>query len=188
MGLFDKVGKGVTSFGKGVAGVATNVGSSAVTAGAEQSELVTLKSNVNVIKQELDAAYVQIGRRYVDYVLETGDMPAIDVADILRLMEPKLQKKAELEEQIVALEKDINQKKVLREKQQAEAEYLAEKEKLDKAWAMELLSAEEYNAKLTMARKRVDNFEAIRRIEQQAEMGVITREEKNMKIQQLMME
>ncbi len=187
MGLFDKVAKGAASIGKGVAGAATTVGSSAVTATAEQSELLTLKSNVNVIKQELDAAYVQIGRRYVDYVIETGDMPAIDVADVLRLMEPKLEKKAELEAQIVALEKEINQKKVLREKQEAEAAFLAEKEKLDKAWAMDLLSAEEYNAKINVARKRVDNFEAIRRIEQQAEMGVITREEKEMKIQELLM-
>ncbi|MBE6764156.1 MAG: hypothetical protein E7553_07420 [Ruminococcaceae bacterium] len=186
MGLFDKVTKGVSSVGKGIAGAAATVGSSAVTATAEQSELVTLKSNVNVIKQELDSAYVQIGRRYVDYVLKTGEMPGIDVQDILKLIEPKLEKLAELEAQIVALEKQIMQKKVLREKQEVEAEFLAEKEKLDKALAMDLLSQEEYDAKLRMARKRVDHFEDIRRIQQQAEVGVITREEMNAKIQELL--
>lgn len=64
--------------------------------------------------------------------------------------------------------------------------FLAEKAKLDKALGMDLLTQEEYDEKLAAARKKVDNFEAVRRIEQQAEMGLITAEEKAQKINQLL--
>lgn len=182
MGLFDKVAKTAGSIGSSVATSAAKVGSSAVVATQEQGELVSLKSQINVINQELDAAYAQIGRKFVDYVIESGEMPGIDVSDILKLIDPKLTKKKELEAEIIKIEKEIKEKNVLRDKQQAEANFLKEKEKLDKALAMDLLSQEEYDEKLAVAKKLVDNFEAIRKIEQQAEMGLITEAEKQAKL------
>ena len=186
MGLFDKVTKTASNVGKSVAKSATNVGSSASVAAQEQSELIALKSQINVIDQELNSSYIQIGRKYVDYVVESGDMPGIDVSDILKLIDPKLTKKQELEKKIVELEKEIKSKNVLREKQQAEEEFLAEKSKLDKALAMDVITQDDYDVKLAIARKKVDNFELIRKIEQQAEMGLITKEEKAQKIEQLL--
>lgn len=50
---------------------------------------------------------------------------------------------------------------------------------------MDVISQDEYNYKISVARKKVDNFEEIRRIEQQCEMGIITNEEKNAKIEAL---
>lgn len=186
MGLFDKVSKTASNVGKSVAKSATNIGSSASVAAQEQSELIALKSQINVIDQELNSSYIQIGRKYVDYVVESGDMPGIDVSDILKLIDPKLTKKQELEKKIVELEKEIKSKNVLREKQQAEEEFLAEKSKLDKALAMDVITQDDYDVKLAIARKKVDNFELIRKIEQQAEMGLITKEEKAQKIEQLL--
>lgn len=186
MGLFDKVTKTAASIGGEVMKAATTVGSNATVAAQEQSELVALKSQVNVIEQELNSSYIQIGRKYVDYVIESGDMPGIDVSDILKLIDPKLTKKQELEKQIIELEKEIKSKTVLREKQQAEEEFLAEKAKLDKALGMDVITKDEYDIKVAMARKKVDNFEEIRRIEQQAEMGLITKEEKAQKIEALL--
>lgn len=185
MGLFDKVTQTATNLGKSVAGSAAKMGSSATVAAQEQSELVQLRSQINVINQELDAFYVQIGRRYIDYVLETGEMPGIDVADLLKLIDPKLTKKQELEQKIVELEKEIKAKNVLREKQQAEEAFLAEKNKLDKALAMDVLSQDEYDVKLAIAKKKVDNFDEIRRVKQQAEMGLITKEEKDARLRAL---
>lgn len=185
MGLFDKVTQTASSIGKGVATSAAKVGSSATVAAQEQSELVSLKSQINVINQELDAFYVQIGRRYIDYVLETQDMPGIDASDLLKLMEPKMEKKKELEEQIIVLEKEIKNKSVLREKQQAEEEYLAEKAKLDKALAMDVISQSDYDVKLAIIKKKLDNFEEIRRVQQQFDMDLITKEEKEAKIKAL---
>ena len=101
-------------------------------------------------------------------------MPGIEISDLLKLMDPKMTKKQELEQKIIELEKEIKQKNVLREKQQAEESFLAEKDKLDKALAMDILSQDEYNVKIAIERKKLDNFEAIRKVEQQAEMGLIT--------------
>lgn len=128
MALFDKIAKTASNVGKSVLNTASNVGSTVGVAAQDQSELAGLKMQVNVIQQELDASYVQIGRRYVDYVLASGEMPGIDVMDILKLMDPKLSQKKELEEQIVALEKKIKDNAILREKQAAEQAFLQEKE------------------------------------------------------------
>lgn len=186
MGLFDKVTKAASNVGGSVLKGAAKVGSNVATTAQEQGELVSLKSQVNVIEQELNASYVQIGRKFVEYVAETGDMPGIDVSDILKLIDPKLEKKQELEKKIIELEKEIKQKNVLREKQQAEEEFLAEKNKLDKALGMDIISQDEYDLKIAIARKKVDNFEEIRRIEQQADMGLITKDEKKEKLDALL--
>lgn len=186
MGLFDKVTKTASNIGGSVLNTAGKIGSNATVAAQEQSELVALKSQINVIEQELSASYVQIGRKYVDYVIASGEMPGIDVSDILKLIDPKITKKQELEKKIIELEKEIKSKDVLREKQLVEEEFLAEKAKLDKALGMDLLTQDEYDTKVAIARKKVDNFEAIRRIEQQADMGLITKEEKAQKIEELL--
>lgn len=185
MAFFDKLTQTASNVGKNVASSVAKVGSSAAVAAQEQTELAQLKSQVNVINQELDSFYVQIGRRYIDYVLETGDMPGIDASDLLKLMDPKMTKKKELEQQIIELEKEIKNKSVLREKQQAEETYLAEKAKLDKALAMELMSQSEYEVKLAIAKKKYDNFEEIRKVQQLADMNLITKEEKEAKIKEL---
>ena len=63
--------------------------------------------------------------------------------------------------------------------------YLAEKAKLDKALAMELMSQSEYEVKLAIAKKKYDNLEEIRKVQQLADMNLITKEEKEAKIKEL---
>ncbi len=77
MGLFDKVVKTATSVGQSAMNTASTVGSNVGVAAQDQSELAALKMQVNVIEQELDSSYVQIGRRYVDYVVASGEMPGL---------------------------------------------------------------------------------------------------------------
>lgn len=86
MGLFGKVVKTATNAGKSALNTASNVGSTVGVAAQDQSELASLKMQVNVIEQELDSSFVQIGRRYVDYAVTSGEMPGIDVSDILKLI------------------------------------------------------------------------------------------------------
>lgn len=112
-------------------------------------------------------------------------MPGIDVSDLLKLMDPKLVKKKELEQEIINLEKEIKNKSVLREKQQVEEEFLAEKSKLEKALAMDVITQEDFDEKLAKAKKKVDNFETIRKVQLQYDMGLITKEEKEAKIKEL---
>ena len=185
MGLFDKVTKTATNIGKSAISSAANVGSSVGVAAQDQSELTGLKMQLNVIEQELDASYVQIGRKYVDHVLETGEMPGIDVSGLLKLMEPKLEQKNDLQAKIIELEKKIKNSAILREKQAAEEEFLQEKGKLDKALAMDIITQEDYDTKLASIRKKVDNFEAIRKVHQQYDMKLITKEERDAKLKEL---
>ena len=112
-------------------------------------------------------------------------MGGLDVTDLLTMMDPKLTRKQELEQQQIELEKRMKQNNILREKAKAEQEFQEEKTKLDRALAMDVISQDEYNYKISIARKRVDNFEEIRRIEQQCEMGIITPEERNARIEAL---
>lgn len=185
MALFDKALKTAKNIGNSVANTAVNAGSTAGVAVQEQTELAGLKMQVNVIEEELNSAYAQIGRKYVEYVIQTQEMPQIDVSDTLKMAESKLEKRQELETQIIELEKQIKQKTLLREKEQAEEEYRNEKQKLDRALAMDVLTQEDYNSKLMVLQKKLDNFEAIKRTEQQFDMGIITREEKDAKIKEL---
>lgn len=186
MGLFDKVTKTTANIGRSVVSSAAGVGSAAKVAVQEQQELVSLRSQLNVIQKELDASYVQIGRKYVEYVLESGEMPGIDVSDLLKLMDPQLSRQQELEKEIIRVEKEIKEKTAIRDKKQAEEDFLAEKKKLDKALAMEVLTQEEYDVRLAIAKKKVEHFEEIRRIEQQADMGLISKEEKLERINALL--
>lgn len=185
MGLFDKAMKTAQNVGSGVMNTATNVGSNVGTSVQDNSEVAALKMQINTVDQELDAAYTQVGRKYVDYVAKTGEMPGIDISDLLKLIDPKLARKEELEKQLIEVEKRIKESNALRDKARVEEEFLAEKEKLDKALAMDVISQEDYDAKISIARKKVDNFEELRKVDQQFEMGIITKEEKEAKIKAL---
>lgn len=185
MGIFDKALKTAKNVGTNLTNSAINVGSTAGTAMQDTTELNNLKMQINVIEQELNSAYLQIGRKYVEYVMATGDMGNLDVADLLKMMDPKISRKQELEQELVELEKRMKQNEILRDKQRAEQEFLDEKTKLDRALAMEVITQDEYNFKISVARKRVDNFEEIRRVEQQFEMGIISKEERNARIETL---
>lgn len=90
MGLFYKISKTAQNIGQSVSKTASNIGSSANVAIQEQAELNELRSQINVINQELEVAYTQIGRKYVEYVLETSEMPGIDVSDTLKMIDPKM--------------------------------------------------------------------------------------------------
>ena len=185
MGFFDKALKTVQSVGDSLVASATDIGSTAGTVVQDNTELNNIKMQINVIEQELDAAYVQIGKRYVDYVVKTGDMGNVDMADLLKLLDPKLSRKQELQEQLVELEKRMKQNALLRDKGKAQEEFEEEKTKLDRALAMDVITQDEYNFKISIAKKKVDNFEEIRRVEQQFDMGIITKEEKEAKIEAL---
>ena len=117
---------------------------------------------------------------------ESDEEPVFDVSDFLTIIKQDQAKKKELENQLAEVEKRAKQNTLLREKTKAEESFEQEKGVLDKALAMEILSKEEYEQKLNIARKKVENFEEIKKIEQQFEMGIITKEEKDEKINALL--
>lgn len=129
---------------------------------------------------------MQIGRRYMERVAQTHDYGGLDVQDILRVMQPKLAKKEELQHQIAMLEKEVSEQKLLREKEMVEMQYQDEKAKLDKAHTMGVLTDSEYIERVRQARKRADCFDEIRRINQQYDMNLISAADRDFMISTLL--
>ena len=148
----------------------------------ESEEFLAIKSEIEIINHELEDAYNRIGRKLVAHVIKNKNAIGIDVSDILYIIEPKLNKKQDLEDQFINLEKENVKKDLTHEKELAEEEYYIAKSKLDRELELAILSKEEYDEKLALAQKRIDNFEIIHCIEKEAMLGFITDEEKNAKI------
>ena len=51
---------------------------------------------------------------------------------------------------------------------------------------LDVITAEEYNAKLTAAQKRLDNYELLRKVEMQYDMDIITKEEYEEKVRSIL--
>ena len=245
MGFFDKALKKVQDVGENIAASANNVKTVVETSVQDTMEITGLKRQIRELEKEMDAQYLQIGKKYAEFVAdmddaepetaepETGEPeiaepealeneapaetidevkaedtaetidevkeeseepeedevaeesdeePVFDVSDFLTIIKQDQAKKKELENQLAEVEKRAKQNALIREKTKAEEAFEQEKGVLDKALAMEILFKEEYEQKLNIARKKVENFEEIKKIEQQFEMGIITKEEKDEKI------
>ena len=274
MGFFDKALKKVQDVGENIAASANNVKTVVETSVQDTMEITGLKRQIRELEKEMDAQYLQIGKKYAEFVADMDDAepetaeneaaeaetteatessevidevkeeaidevkaeaaaetvdeakeeaadetidevkaedtaetideekevseepaedkvaeesdedeePVFDVSDFLTIIKQDQAKKKELENQLAEVEKRAKQNTLLREKTKAEESFEQEKGVLDKALAMEIISKEEYEQKLNIARKKVENFEEIIKIEQQFEMGIITKEEKDEKI------
>ena len=250
MGFFDKALKKVQDVGENIAASANNVKTVVETSVQDTMEITGLKRQIRELEKEMDAQYLQIGKKYAEFVADMDDAepetaeneaaeaetteatessevidevkeeaidevkaeaaaetvdeakevseepaedkvaeesdedeePVFDVSDFLTIIKQDQAKKKELENQLAEVEKRAKQNTLLREKTKAEESFEQEKGVLDKALAMEIIYKEEYEQKLNIARKKVENFEEIKKIEQQFEMGIITKEEKDEKI------
>ena len=234
MGFFDKALKKVQDVGENIAASANNVKTVVETSVQDTMEITGLKRQIRELEKEMDAQYLQIGKKYAEFVADMDDAepetaeneaaeatessevidevkeeaidevkaeaadetvdeakeeaadedeePVFDVSDFLTIIKQDQAKKKELENQLAEVEKRAKQNTLLREKTKAEESFEQEKGVLDKALAMVIISKEEYEQKLNIARKKVENFEEIKKIEQQFEMGIITKEEKDEKI------
>lgn len=154
----------------------------------KETEIETINRELQSIDNDLDAAYMQIGRRFMEKAAKTQDLCGLEIQDILRIMQPKAARKKELEKRIAMIEKEVREINFLRDKEQAELEFQDEKAKLDKALSMDILNQREYEQRLNAARRKADNFEEIRRINQQYEIKLISAEERDAKIRKLLEE
>ena len=166
---------------------AVNVVNTGATDAKESAELAEIKRELDSIENDINSGYTQIGKKYVDYVIKTSEMPGIDVSDVLKMLEPKFDRKEELQAKMIEIEKRRKDRTLLQEKSAVEAQVQAEIEKLDKALAMELITKDEYDTKVSKLNKRVENFEAIKKIEQKCAMGIITAAERDKEIDALLM-
>lgn len=145
----------------------------------------SLEMELKKIDEEINVSYIMIGKKYVEYLIATGEVPVIDVGTTLQILDPKLDRKEEIEKEILALEKAANHQSILAEKLAYEKEYEVQKVKLDKALAMEIITDEEYNEKLKIYSAKVEYFDDYKKIESQYKMGIIDKAEFNTKVMNL---
>ena len=149
------------------------------------AQRTSLEMEIATLDKELDKSYLLIGHKYVEYLIVTQKAPEIDIADVLKLMEPKLRKKKELDDKLAALEKEDKEQHLIAQKLEYEREYQEQKAKLDKALTMEIITEDEYKNKLMVYQNKVDHFDEMRKIKAQYEMGIIDAGEMHMKLHAL---
>ncbi len=187
MGLFDNIKKQAKIAGNSFGSAASTTYNNAAVVKQAQDEINAIQREINAIQTELDNAYTQIGRKYVEHIQQTNEIPEIGVGNILTVVDTKMARKDELNAELIEKQKRLNDQFDMQEKSRLEAEFNAEKEKLDRALAMAVIDQSEYDIKLKQMRGRIDHFDEIKRINQQKEMGLITSEEKEAKINALLM-
>ena len=152
----------------------------------EEAEINSLRCDVVALDSELSSAFTQIGKKYFEYAVKNDDIISeLGIDDIMRYANQKRERKLELENEILIIEKRLKDQIILQEKAKIQSEIDAQTEKLEQAKAMGIISDEEYFEKINKIRKRLDNFEAIRNVEKQYELGIITYSEKTSKLADL---
>lgn len=186
MGLFDRVKTSAAGIGASISrGTGQVVGKATVEA-KEAAKIAAKKADIAAVQAELDTAYVSIGKAYVDACIAGKEVTDIGCGETLKMMEPKLEKKMELENELIALEKALADSQILQERQLVQAEVDAIKEKLDKAKAMGAITDADYAARLAQAGKKLEHFDEIRMLKKQVDLGLLTPAELEAKIAALL--
>jgi len=186
MDMFEKATKVVKEVGENVIDSAKSIGTSIYSTSKGQSELASMKVQKSVIEKRLEDSYAKIGKRYVEYMNLSDGSEAFDISDILEVMQSDLDKLNEITD--VLQEKEVEAKKEEEERRHKKAldEYNAQKAKLDKALKMDIIDQGEYEDKLTVVQKKYDNYERLRKIDMQLQMGIISDEEHAEKINKIL--
>lgn len=164
---------------------ATNAFSTAIITSQDNTKVNNIQIELTEINVELEETYSLIGKKYVEYVSETIDMTEIDVKDLLKILKSKIEKKNEMETELIEIDKRVKEQAITQEKEKFENEFKRQKDTLDKAKDMEIISKDEYNEKLRQYTKKRNNFQAIRNARKQYEFGIISYEELQMKLREL---
>ena len=171
MDFFDKTTKAVRDIGN---------------ATREQTELANLKIQKAAIEKKLESQYAEIGKRYVAYIADTFRTEPFDVTDILDVINPDLERITDIVEQVEQKEQQFRQHSIEKDRKSALEQFENEKRKLDKAKDLDIVTELEYEEKLAKARRKFDNFEALKKLQLQFEMDIITREEYEEKVRSIL--
>lgn len=148
-------------------------------------EISSIKTEIKTIEEDLNHSYVIIGRKYVEYLVALNENPKIPIDDIMRIIIPKLEHKKRLEDKLAEIELLDKNQRIMLEKSALEQNFLEQKSKLDKSLSMEVITHEEYIDKINKHQALIDNFEEVRRIRIQYEMGIINESEMSFKLHSL---
>ena len=186
MDMFEKATKVAKNVGENVVSSAKNIGTSLYSSTKDQSELAGLKVQKSVLEKGLADSYAEIGRRYVAYIEQCDGGMSFDVEEILETMRPDLEKLNEVKQQIAEKEQQIKQCNEEKAQKKAQDEFEAEKNKLDEALAMDIITVEEHAEKLEAAQRKLDNYDQLRKVQMQLQMGIITKAEHEEKVKRIL--
>ncbi len=184
MDALDKAVKKVKEVGNSVVSTAVDVGNTIGNVAKEQTEIASIKSKKKEIAKKLEVTYAQIGKEYVSSLKDVA--VESNMTDLLEILNSQLDELEQVEAQLNEIEAKNREANLAKERKKAESKFESEKEKLDKALAMEIITEEEYNEKLSAVQKKLDNYEMIKKIDLQYEMQIITKEEHDAKINSLL--
>lgn len=186
MGLFDRIKTTAAGVGSSLAKGTGKIAGKATVEAKEAAKIVAVKADIAAVQAEIDTGYVAIGKLYVEKLLAGMEITDFGASATLKLLEPKLEKKMALEKELGALEKALADSQVLQERQLVQNEVDEIKAKLDKAKAMGAISDEDYAARLAKANKKLDHFDDIRMLKKQKELGLLTSDEFDAKVNALL--
>ena len=75
----------------------------------EQTELANLRIQKAAVEKKLESQYAEIGKCYVAYIADSFRTAPFDVSDILDVINPDLEKVAEIAEQIAQKDQQVRQ-------------------------------------------------------------------------------
>lgn len=186
MDLFDKAAKVAQDVGETVVNSAKSVGDYLKFTNSDQRDYAGLKVQLDKVNKELDSFYAEIGKRYVDYVKAPASQEAFNVDEILNQMESLMELKTETEQKIADKEQSIREGEKEKARLKALERFEREKKRLEDALRMDIISVEEFNEKVLAAQKKYENFDVLRKYDMQLNMQIITKEEYDAKVNELL--
>ncbi len=150
----------------------------------EQTKIDELENEKKVLVEDIENAYKSIGRIFVNN-LDEGKESSDGTQDYLKALREKKSRIKDLEKKIIEIKKNMINQTILKEKEELQAEFEKEKEKLDEALKMELITQDEYQQKIHERKVYIDHFDEIRKIKKQKDMNIISNEEMEEKIQKI---
>ncbi len=186
MDLLEQAAKVMKIVGESVVDSVKTVGDTIYTSTKDQREIVNLKIQKSSIEKKLQDSYAVIGKRYVDFLGEKGAEDTFDASDFVQGMKDDLDKLAEIEASIEKINLSARKEEEEKIQKKAKEEYQSAKEKLDKAFQMDIITQEEYDKKMIPIQKKYDNYAQLRKIDMQLEMNIITKEEYEQKVKEVL--
>lgn len=180
--LFKNIKNVTESIGKNVSDLANTI----VVTTREQDKINVMEKEIKCLNLEIKSAYAEIGERFVEHKNLNNEIGTFNVDDVLNTLDSKIAKREEIKAKVIEASKELNDKLILQEKKKVKEQFEIEKEKLDKALAMDIINKDEYFKKLKVHENKVIYFDEIKNIEKQYEIKIISYDEKNEKIKSIL--
>lgn len=185
MGFFKGLLSTGKTLGKNIGGALGDAANKTGVSAKIAFQISTLEMERGKLEKEYDDLCMNVGKKYIDYLLETGEVPSIDLNYEFNRIMPNLNRREEIDNEIAQLKATNMDNQHTEEFNRLQQEYFAQKRKLDQALRGGIITQDEYDEKISAYKSRVENFEEIQRIRAQYDMEIISKDEMKRKLRAL---